>query len=196
MQSSGPFSAAVAANFAWLAAVSIAASVISAYYYIMIVKLMYFDEPAPAFAATRDRGGGFIILVSALIVSPLGYLAWNALDLATLATIYLGAQIIRQVPLTPGGIGLIETGLLAGLTSAGAPAAAAAATVLTYRVLSNWVIVPIGGLAWFGLRRPPAPHRPPRNARARGSRSGNGSARQSARSAISGSTRDARRAGT
>jgi uncharacterized membrane protein YbhN (UPF0104 family) len=77
-------------------------------------------------------------------------------DLATLATIYLGAQIIRQVPLTPGGIGLIETGLLAGLTSAGAPAAAAAATVLTYRVLSNWVIVPIGGLAWFGLRRPPS----------------------------------------
>ena len=84
-------------------------------------------------------------------------------DLATLATIYLGAQIIRQVPLTPGGIGLIETGLLAGLTSAGAPAAAAAATVLTYRVLSNWVIVPIGALAWFGLRRPT----PPRESTAR-----------------------------
>jgi uncharacterized membrane protein YbhN (UPF0104 family) len=80
---------------------------------------------------------------------------------ATLATIYLGAQIIRQIPLTPGGIGLIETGLLAGLASAGAAAAAAAATVLTYRVLSNWLIVPIGGLAWFGLRRPPAtPQRP------------------------------------
>ena len=73
---------------------------------------------------------------------------------ATLATIYLGAQIIRQIPLTPGGVGLIETGLLAGLASAGAGAAAAAATVLTYRVLSNWLIVPIGGLAWFGLRRP------------------------------------------
>jgi putative heme transporter len=75
---------------------------------------------------------------------------------ATLATIYLGAQIIRQVPLTPGGVGLIETGLLAGLASAGAGAAAAAATVLTYRVLSNWLIVPVGGLAWFGLRRPAA----------------------------------------
>ncbi len=80
---------------------------------------------------------------------------------ATLATIYLGAQIIRQVPLTPGGVGLIETGLLAGLASAGAGAAAAAATVLTYRVLSNWVIVPLGGLAWFGLRRPPATSQPP-----------------------------------
>jgi putative heme transporter len=80
---------------------------------------------------------------------------------ATLATIYLGAQIIRQIPLTPGGVGLIETGLLAGLASAGAGAAAAAATVLTYRVLSNWLIVPIGGLAWFGLRRPPVTLRAP-----------------------------------
>ena len=80
---------------------------------------------------------------------------------AALATIYLGAQVIRQVPLTPGGVGLIETGLLAGLTSAGAGAAAGAATVLTYRVLSNWLIVPVGGLAWFGLRRPPATLRDP-----------------------------------
>jgi NADH-quinone oxidoreductase subunit N len=79
------FTAAVEANLTWLAAIAIATSVIGAYYYIMIVKLMYFDEPAPAFAATRDRVGGLIILASALFVSPLGYLAWNALDLATLS---------------------------------------------------------------------------------------------------------------
>jgi NADH-quinone oxidoreductase subunit N len=78
------FTAAVEANLTWLAAVAIATSVIGAYYYIMIVKLIYFDEPAPAFAATKDRVGGIIILASALFVSPLGYLAWNALDLATL----------------------------------------------------------------------------------------------------------------
>jgi NADH-quinone oxidoreductase subunit N len=50
----------------------------------MIVKLMYFDEPAPAFAAPRDRVGGALILASALFVSPLGYLAWSFLDAATL----------------------------------------------------------------------------------------------------------------
>jgi NADH-quinone oxidoreductase subunit N len=59
--------------------------VIGAYYYIMIVKLMYFDEPAPAFAATRDRVGGALILASALFVSPLGYLVWGSLDVATQA---------------------------------------------------------------------------------------------------------------
>ena len=77
------FNAAVEAHLTWLAAVAIATSVIGAYYYIMIVKVMYFDEPAPAFAATRDRAGTMPHPASALFVSPLGYLAWKALDLAT-----------------------------------------------------------------------------------------------------------------
>ncbi len=79
------FNAAVAADLTWLAAVAIATSVIGAFYYIMIVKLMYFDEPAPAFAETREPVGAGLILVSALFVSPLGYLLIPALDRATLA---------------------------------------------------------------------------------------------------------------
>jgi len=78
------FNAAVAAHLTWLAAVAIATSVIGAYYYIMIVKVMFFDEPAQAFAATREPVGTGLILVSALFVSPLGYFAWGALDAATL----------------------------------------------------------------------------------------------------------------
>jgi NADH-quinone oxidoreductase subunit N len=68
------FDAAVQANLTWLAAVAIATSVISAFYYLMIVKKMYFDAPAPAFAETKEPVGTALILVSALIVSPLGYL--------------------------------------------------------------------------------------------------------------------------
>jgi NADH-quinone oxidoreductase subunit N len=78
------FNAAVAANLTWLAAVAIATSVIGAYYYIMIVKVMFFDAPAPAFAGTREPVGSALILASALFVSPLGYLAWGWLDAATL----------------------------------------------------------------------------------------------------------------
>ncbi|HTH27367.1 MAG TPA: NADH-quinone oxidoreductase subunit NuoN, partial [Sphingobium sp.] len=44
------FDAAVAAGLTALAAVGIAASVIGAFYYLKIVKTMYFDEPAPAYA--------------------------------------------------------------------------------------------------------------------------------------------------
>jgi NADH-quinone oxidoreductase subunit N len=78
------FTAAVEANLTWLAVVAIATSVISAYYYIMIVKLMYFDEPAPAFAATKEPVGAALILACCLFVSPLGYLAWGTLDAATI----------------------------------------------------------------------------------------------------------------
>ncbi|MEA3042521.1 MAG: NADH-quinone oxidoreductase subunit [Sphingomonadales bacterium] len=77
------FQAAVEANLTWLAAVAIATSVIGAYYYIMIVKLMYFDHPAPAFAETKEPVGAGLILLGALFVSPLGYLAWGPLESAT-----------------------------------------------------------------------------------------------------------------
>ena len=76
------FDAAVHADLTWLAAVAIATSVISAFYYLMIVKKMYFDDPAPAYAATREPVGSFLILVTALIVSPLGYLTIQPLGQA------------------------------------------------------------------------------------------------------------------
>ena len=79
------FNAAVAANLTWLAAVAIATSVIGAFYYIMIVKLMYFDEPAPAYGETREPVGAALILAAALFVSPLGYLTIRVLDRATMA---------------------------------------------------------------------------------------------------------------
>jgi NADH-quinone oxidoreductase subunit N len=69
------FDAAVGAGLTWLAAVAIATSVVSAFYYIKIVKLIYFDEPAPAFAETKEPVGAALIFASALFVSPLGYLA-------------------------------------------------------------------------------------------------------------------------
>jgi NADH-quinone oxidoreductase subunit N len=69
------FDAAVGAGHTWLAAVAIATSVISAFYYIKIVKLIYFDEPAPAYAETKEPVGSALIFASAVFVSPLGYLA-------------------------------------------------------------------------------------------------------------------------
>lgn len=76
------------------------------------------------------------------------------IGLAALGAVYLTVQVVRQVPLTPGGIGVIEVSLLAGLVSAGAGNADAAATVLVYRLLSCWLIIPVGFLCWLALRRP------------------------------------------
>lgn len=74
-------------------------------------------------------------------------------SLIAIGAIYLTVQVVRQVPLTPGGIGVIEVSLLAGLVSAGAGYGGAAATVLLYRLLSCWLIIPVGFLCWLVLRR-------------------------------------------
>jgi uncharacterized protein (TIRG00374 family) len=65
---------------------------------------------------------------------------------------YLAIQLVRQIPLTPGGVGVVEASLLVALVALGATSGTAAAVVLAYRLLSTWLIVPIGLLAWVGLR--------------------------------------------
>ncbi len=67
------FDAAVRADLTWLAVIGIATSVIGAFYYLKIVKTMYFDEPAAAFERGRRGVESGLIFVCALIVSPLGY---------------------------------------------------------------------------------------------------------------------------
>ena len=76
------------------------------------------------------------------------------LQVSTIALVggYLAVQIVRQIPLTPGGVGLIEASLLAALIAAGGTSATATAVVLLYRLLSCWLIVVAGLPAWFGLR--------------------------------------------
>ena len=75
------------------------------------------------------------------------------IDPFQLALIYLGIQVVRQIPLTPGGIGVIEATLLASLVAAHAAQAPASAAVLVYRLFSAWLIVPIGFLSMTLLRR-------------------------------------------
>jgi NADH-quinone oxidoreductase subunit N len=49
------FLAAIKAGLYALAVLGVIASVIGAYYYLLIVKIMYFDEPAPAFEPMRGE---------------------------------------------------------------------------------------------------------------------------------------------
>jgi NADH-quinone oxidoreductase subunit N len=67
------FQAAVSANLLPLAVIGIAASVIGAFYYLKIVKLMYFDEPVGLIVAENDRTLSVLAGLMALLVSPLGY---------------------------------------------------------------------------------------------------------------------------
>jgi NADH-quinone oxidoreductase subunit N len=67
------FQAAVAADLLPLAAIGIAASVIGAYYYLRVIKVMYFDAPAKPLRPVQSYVEASVILVSSLILV-IGYL--------------------------------------------------------------------------------------------------------------------------
>ncbi|MDE2412823.1 MAG: NADH-quinone oxidoreductase subunit NuoN [Sphingomonadales bacterium] len=80
------FQAAVQAGLLPLAVIGIAASVISAFYYLKVVKVMYIDEPAGVVTGRSDWVHQALLLIAALFISPLGYLLTKCLgNLATIA---------------------------------------------------------------------------------------------------------------
>ena len=78
------FKAAVDAGLYPLAVAGFVASVIGAYYYLRIVKVMYFDEPAPAFDTEKSVVEGGLIAAAAVFVSPIGWVLLGPLGVLTL----------------------------------------------------------------------------------------------------------------
>jgi NADH-quinone oxidoreductase subunit N len=68
------FEAAVASGYVALAVAGIIGTVVGAYYYLKIVKVMYLDEAAAPYGRVREPVQGVLILIAALLVSPIGYL--------------------------------------------------------------------------------------------------------------------------
>ncbi|MDF3300235.1 lysylphosphatidylglycerol synthase transmembrane domain-containing protein [Streptomyces tropicalis] len=80
--------------------------------------------------------------------------AW-ALDVAlpwrVTLTAYALTQMAGALRLTPGGIGIVETGLAALLVLYGLRPDQAIAVTLLYRIASYWALQPIGWTSWLGL---------------------------------------------
>ena len=68
------FRAAVDSGYVALAVAGILGTVIGAYYYMKVIKVMFMDEPARPFARARQPIQAALILVAAVVISPLGYL--------------------------------------------------------------------------------------------------------------------------
>ena len=66
---------------------------------------------------------------------------------------FCAAQLLAQIPITPGGLGVVEAGLTGTLVLIGVPASAAAVATLAYRLVSYWLALPAGGAAWLYHRR-------------------------------------------
>ena len=62
---------------------------------------------------------------------------------------FCGAQLLAQIPVTPGGLGFVEAGLTGMLALAGVSAGDAVLATFAYRLFSYWLPLPFGllGLA-------------------------------------------------
>ncbi|WP_329242329.1 flippase-like domain-containing protein [Streptomyces sp. NBC_01478] len=66
---------------------------------------------------------------------------------------YMAARLIANAAPVPGGLGALEAGLVAGLTTLGVAAGAATSAVLVYRLLTFWLNVPLGAPALNVVQR-------------------------------------------
>jgi hypothetical protein len=100
-----------------------------------------------------------------VLIGAFGYWIWDnavlwatfhafgtSLPLTTILMGYLIGQLGGLLPI-PGGIGGIDGGLIGAMIVFGAPAAAATAAVLVYRVILFWLPLIGGGIAFVALRR-------------------------------------------
>ena len=85
------FSAAVKAGYTWLAIIGVLTSVISVFFYLRVVIMMYMTSPeSPAVIPPVPRIAGLALVVSALLIVYLGILPTRVLDwaAASIGTIF------------------------------------------------------------------------------------------------------------
>ena len=66
---------------------------------------------------------------------------------------FCAAQVLGTLPITPGGLGLVEAGLTGTLALAGVGGGAAVVATLAYRLVSYWLPIPAGAIAAVVHRR-------------------------------------------
>jgi NADH-quinone oxidoreductase subunit N len=80
------FQAAVAAGHVWLAVAAVLLSLVGAFYYLRVVKLMYFDEPAAESGPIRPQHvGRFVIAANGLFLLVLGIVPQNLMAMCVAA---------------------------------------------------------------------------------------------------------------
>ena len=82
---------------------------------------------------------------------------WKGLLLA-----YGAGQLAANLPITPGGLGVVEGSITIALVQFGGAKTSTFAAVLLYRILSFWIELPLGwgtmaALVWSDRRAGPPP---------------------------------------
>jgi uncharacterized protein (TIRG00374 family) len=113
------------------------------------VRHAFEEHPLIALLAAVGRWG-FDYLALVCVLAALGLEPEPALVLLA----YSATALLGMIPLTPGGLGFVEAGLAGLLVLAGVGAGDAAVATLAYRLISFWLPLPAGAVAyWLGRRR-------------------------------------------
>jgi len=62
------------------------------------------------------------------------------------------ANILAVIPITPGGLGVVEGVLIPTLVGFGVPRNIAIVSVLSYRLVNFWLPIPLGGISYLSMR--------------------------------------------
>jgi uncharacterized protein (TIRG00374 family) len=76
----------------------------------------------------------------------------SPMEVGPLLAVYGVGSVLALLPLTPGGVGLVEGVMVPALVGFGVPHSAALLGVLGWRVFEYWLPIPIGGAAFLSLR--------------------------------------------
>ncbi len=63
--------------------------------------------------------------------------------------VFAFGRLISALPITPGGLGVIELGYIGGLVAAGGPRPQVVAAVFLFRVLTYGIQIPLGGITYL-----------------------------------------------
>jgi len=80
----------------------------------------------------------------------------HRVDIDGLVVAFGLANVLAAIPLTPGGLGVVEAILTSALVGFGTPRGAAVLGVVIYRLVNFWLPIPVGGLAYLSLKVGPA----------------------------------------
>jgi uncharacterized protein (TIRG00374 family) len=115
------------------------------------------------FGVTASVGKwGFDYLALVCVLAALGVRPEPSLVLLA----YAASSLLKMIPLTPGGLGFVETGLTGLLVLAGVTIEQATVATLAYRLISFWLPLPVGGIAALLHRRRYGSTTPPKGASA------------------------------
>jgi uncharacterized protein (TIRG00374 family) len=80
-----------------------------------------------------------------------------AIDPVGLLVSYGIGSVMAVIPITPGGLGIVEGVMIPLLVGFGVPRSVALLGVPAWRLAQFWLPIPLGALAYFSLRFGPAP---------------------------------------